>query len=135
MAKFQSHTPISQLVEIGGITFHWLHSVELVVVAVLLASSVASRSAWRIGVSIALAILWSLQQWWLFPTMDANTRNVIAGGAPSGDGTHIVFAALEALKLPLLVAAGISVVSSRPASAPGGLRSSRTSPAGSPRRS
>ncbi len=108
IAKFQSqHSTMSQLVEIGSITFHWLHSLEMVLVLVLAAGSLLARSRWRIVVSALLLAIWLAQEWWLFPSLDANTRLVIAGGTPPASGSHTVFAGIETFKLLMLTFAGV----------------------------
>lgn len=112
IAKFQTHhSTISQLVEIGWITFHWLHAVELPLIAILLLASIVSRVRWSVSASVIVAVIWAAQQWWLFPILDKQTQTVINGGTPSDGSTHIIFAGLATVKLVVLVVAGILAVS------------------------
>lgn len=116
MAKFQARRPtMAQLVEIGSITFHWFHAVELILVVALLAASAASRSRWRVVAAVALALVWGAQEWWLFPILDRGAEAIVAGGAPAMDNSHMVYAGFETFKLLVLIAAGIAASAARPA--------------------
>lgn len=109
MAKFQAKlTSLPQLVEIGSITFHWMHAVELfLVLALLILSGVtARRQRWRLVVSGLLGVLWLLQGFWLLPVLDQRVALFISAGTLQSSPDHFYYAALEGVKLIALAIAG-----------------------------
>lgn len=114
-AKFLAPSlPMTQALDVGRSTFYMLARIEwaiAVVVAVLLAS------AWRSGTSridlvagllaVAVAVL-AVESFVLRPRLDARVLRIIAGESVPPSQMHNLYIALEALRLVLILAAGIT---------------------------
>ncbi len=110
IAKFQAESlSLGQLLEVGHHTFHWLQTAEAWLLPTLaLLCIMAGRAYWRIGATVVLAVVWGVQHWVLMPVLDQRTLAVIGGTEVPASSHHIVFAALEGVKLLVLLAAGFA---------------------------
>ena len=105
--KFQAPSlTIPVGLEIGRYTFRLFARVELVFLIALIVTAFLARP--RRVTLVALAIVAAavlLERHWLLPVLDARVSQILAGGAISFSSSHWVYAALEAVKAALLIAA------------------------------
>lgn len=105
--KFQAPSlTIPVGLEVGRYTFRLFARVELVFLIALIITAFVARPR-RITV-VALAIVAGailVERYWLLPALDARVSQILAGGPISFSSSHWVYAALEAVKAALLIAA------------------------------
>ncbi|MDQ2881596.1 MAG: hypothetical protein M3Y48_10285 [Actinomycetota bacterium] len=96
---------------IGRLVFRALNVVELALAAALTAAMLASASS--VGADLAavtLIALWILlagQVAVLRPRLDRRARQIVAGGAPPHSRQHLVYIAVEGIKIMLLPVVGV----------------------------
>jgi hypothetical protein len=97
---------------IGRLVFRALNSAEIGLAALLTLAFLALRppgAGWAL--LAAAGLLLAVQIGVLRPRLDRRAMAVIAGGAPpSPSRQHLVYVALEAAKVPLLVALGAVLI-------------------------
>jgi hypothetical protein len=113
-AKFLAPSlPMAQAVDVGRWTFHVLSWVEAGLVAV---TSVLIFIAWRSGTArigvvaglIAIvAVVLAVESFGLRPLLDARVLRIMAGESVPPSQSHSFYIVLEALRLALILAAGI----------------------------
>jgi hypothetical protein len=116
-AKFLAPSlPMAQALDIGRWTFHVLAWIEwgfIAVVALLLALTWRSDGA-RIGLAAGLvavvAIILAAESLVLRPLLYARVVRIIAGESVPPSPWHNVYIAFEALRLALILAAGIQTI-------------------------
>jgi hypothetical protein len=108
--------PMAQALDVGRWTFHVLTWIEwgfVAVVALLLALTWRSASA-RIGLAAGLvvvaAIILGAEAFVLRPLLDARVVRIIAGESVPPSPWHSVYIALDALRVALILAAGIQTL-------------------------
>lgn len=92
--------------EVGRYTFRLFARVELGFLIVLIITAFFARPKHITVVALAIvaaAVL--LERYWLLPALDDRVSQILAGGAISFSSSHWVYAALEAAKAALLIAA------------------------------
>ena len=96
---------------IGRLVFFALNKMELVLAAVFLISLFGNRSvgATSRGLFIAIVVILGVETVWLLPVLDARAEQVINGTAEPFSNMHLIYIALDALKLILLFVLGILV--------------------------
>jgi hypothetical protein len=101
--------------DVGRRVFAASHLAQLGLAALAIAAVAIARPR-RLAIAvIALAALaLAVQHLALLPVLDARAQVIIAGGVPEGRAPHHLYVALDALKVVLLVIAGLAA---RPASA------------------
>ena len=113
-AKFLAPSlPMAQALDVGRSTFHVLAQIEWAI-AVLVAALLAS--AWRSGtaliglvtgcLAVVIAVL-AVESFVLRPLLDARVLRIIAGESVPPSQMHNFYIALEALRLVLILSAGI----------------------------
>jgi hypothetical protein len=96
---------------IGRLVFRALNLVEVALAALLTLAIVALRPAGAGGPLLAAAwLLLAVQIGVLRPRLDRRAVAVIAGQTPSPSRHHLAYIALEAAKIPLLVALGATLI-------------------------
>ena len=91
---------------IGRLVFRALNRVEMVLlVLVLVGVAVAPRPA-LVGTAAALAVLVGVQLGMVRPTLNSRSDRVLAGEELPRSRGHLVYVALEVVKVVLLVALG-----------------------------
>jgi hypothetical protein len=114
-AKFLAPSlPMTQALDVGRWTFFVLAIIEwalVVLVAVLLAMAWRSGAS-RLGVVAVLlagaAALLAADSFLLRPLLDARVLRIIAGESVPPSRTHELYIALDALRLVLVLAAGVA---------------------------
>lgn len=94
--------------EVGQQTFkvyNWAQLVLLILVAGA-AAAPGRRAAWTWRL-LAPAVILGLQAFWLIPALDLRVAMIQAGGAPPASNLHILYVALEAVKVIWLLAIGL----------------------------
>jgi hypothetical protein len=95
---------------IGRLVFRALNRVELVLlVLVVVGVALAPRPA-LIGVGVALGLLVAVQLGAVRPALNRRSNRVLAGEELPRSRGHLVYVALELVKVALLVAAGTSAL-------------------------
>jgi hypothetical protein len=116
-AKFLAPSlPLAQALDVGRWTFHvlaWIEWALVAVVALLLALTLRSGGV-RIGLAAGLvavaATVLAAESLVLRPLLDARVVRIIAGESVPPSPWHNVYIALEALRLALILAAGIQTI-------------------------
>jgi hypothetical protein len=114
-AKFLAPSlPMTQALDVGRSTFHVLAQIEWAIVVVV---TVLLVPAWRSGTSriglvagllaVAVAVL-AVETFVLRPRLDARVLRIIAGESVPPSQMHTLYIALEALRLVLILAAGLT---------------------------
>lgn len=98
---------------IGRLVFGALNKVELVFAAAIVIDLLRARPrAWTwpwIGIPLALLLL---QTGWLLPALDARAALLIGGGSTPSSQLHVVYVAMEAVKVAALVGFGTRLFAS-----------------------
>ena len=93
--------------DVGRVVFAALNKAEFVALILLLILVRISGRAHRLIVAcLALALIQIVQAAWLLPELSARTQQIIAGIEPPPSAAHGTFAALQLLKLALLLYLG-----------------------------
>ena len=113
-AKFLAPSlPLAQALDVGRWTFHVLARIEwgfVALVAILLAVARLlgrQRIGLTAGLLIAIGILLAAQSFYLRPPLDGRVLRIMAGETVAPGHMHTLYIAFEAIKLALLLAAGI----------------------------
>ncbi len=107
-AKFQvAALSTPQLLEVGRAQFHWVGIAEAALCAALIVSVLARERSWFTFLLIPVTLL-AIQRLYLMPLLDVRTLKIIAGSDVPESSMHLVFIALEVIKVLFLcgVAAG-----------------------------
>ena len=98
---------LSEGLDVGRHVFGALNAIELVwaTVAVALIAVARPPRALVLAVVAAVAIV-GLQTAWLLPVLDERVATVLAGGDPPAAPYHVLYIALEAVKLGVLLLVG-----------------------------
>lgn len=108
--KFQAPSlSIPVGLEVGRYTFRLFARVELCFLIGLIVTATVARPQ-RITV-FALAVVTTallLERYWLLPVLDRRVSQILTGGAISFSASHWLYAAFEAVKAALLIAAAAS---------------------------
>jgi hypothetical protein len=97
---------------IGRIVFTALNRVELVLAAVVaVALLVGPVSTTVLVVAVALAVVLGVQLAGVRPVLNRRSDRVLAGEDPPRSRVHLVYIALEVVKVVLLAALGVLTVS------------------------
>lgn len=104
-AKFQaSSLSLPVALDVGRATFAVWNTVEWVLLALMVPVLVFSR---RLNPALAvgmLGILLLVQSVFLLPALNARIATIIAGGHPGPSPDHLIYIAIDGLKLGLLAA-------------------------------
>lgn len=107
-AKFKAPSLTREVgLDVGRIVFGVLNKTELVIYALVLLLAVMrqqSRYVWT-GIGLLGAILLT-QSAWLLPELSARTAMILSGQTPEASHAHTLYAALELVKLILLLLVG-----------------------------
>ena len=104
--------------DVGRQVFGALNLVEVVLAAVAVVLCVLIRPGRRVAVAVAVAVaVVALQSLWLLPVLDERVEVILAGGQPPDAPYHVLYIALEVVKLAALLAAAAAGLVSRPSSA------------------
>jgi hypothetical protein len=98
---------------IGRVVFAALNRVEVVLLVVVgIALAIGPRSAALVGMACALAVLLAVQLGVLRPALRRRTDRVLAAGDadPPRSRHHLVYIALETVKVVVLVALGATAL-------------------------
>lgn len=95
--------------EIGRYTFRFWGRVELCFAAAAIALAVMAHPL-RITIVLLVVVLiaTALQRFWLWPILESRVTVRLAGGVPESSRHHNVYAAMEAVKAMLLIAAAVA---------------------------
>lgn len=96
---------------IGRLVFFALNKIEIILAVVFLVSLLRSRSIGRTAIVLfaLIAVILVLETVWLLPWLDARAELVITGAAEPFSRMHFVYIGLDAIKLVMLMALGISM--------------------------
>jgi hypothetical protein len=105
--KFQAPSlTLETGLEIGRYTFRFLGRVELCLLVITLAAAAIAQTPKAVWIVLALIIvILAVQHFWLLPFLDKRVSEILAGAPPSFSIRHKIFAAMEAGKALLLIAA------------------------------
>lgn len=107
--KFHAHgiTDVTA-VGIGRLVFTTLNRIELVSLAILLASLLRSKPArTTFGIFSIIAVIVLMQTFWLLPVLDARVQLLVDGAPPAPSFHHVVYIGIESVKLLALLTLGI----------------------------
>lgn len=93
--------------EVGQQTFkvyHWVQFAVLIVLAAV-AAAPGRRAAWTWRLA-APGLILALQAFWLIPALDVRVALIQASAAVPASNLHLIYIALEAAKLLILLAIG-----------------------------
>ncbi len=93
--------------DLGRIVFSLLNKAELIaliLVLIIVRISGQGRRFWAECAMLALIVM--AQSVWLLPALSARSLQIVAGGDPGPSFVHAAYAALELLKLALLLVLG-----------------------------
>ncbi|WP_025605403.1 hypothetical protein [Pontibacter actiniarum] len=95
---------------IGRLVFGYLNKVELVLCAAVFLGALYSQSTGKVWLWVlSLTSLLLLQSFWLLPALDVRALAILAGQDPGESVLHLVYVALEIVKLVLLLSTGCMV--------------------------
>lgn len=94
---------------IGRLVFFVLNKIEIVLALLLIFSVIRRRPAGKFvsGAVGAIVLILLLETAWLLPALELRAEQVINGTATPFSSTHLFYIAFDAIKLVLLLAAGI----------------------------
>ena len=100
--------------DVGRHVFGAFNKVEIVWALACLALARASKPGRRaaLALSIATGVL-VIQTLWLLPVLDRRVTLILGGGTPPNAPYHLLYIALEAVKLAALGGAGIALAARR----------------------
>jgi hypothetical protein len=102
------HITVPLGVGIGRVVFHALNKAELLLSVVALVSAGRLGVPSRVWLGLLTAVLVLLVQTvWLLPALDVRAAALLAGTPPPPNSQHLLYIALEALKLLSLLATGV----------------------------
>lgn len=114
-AKFLAPSlPLAQALDVGRWTFHVLAWIEWPLAAVALIATLAAREGlgprWKtVAACLAgIAAVLALETFWLRPVLDARVLAIMAGRPVPASRLHDLYIGLEAVKLMLILAGGLS---------------------------
>lgn len=94
--------------QIGKIVFGMLNHCEWVfLVVVLFTCFIGKPRRAEFSLIICAAIILILETVWLLPVLDSDANKIISGQALTGTNWHWCYIALEIIKLPVLLMAGV----------------------------
>ena len=106
-SKFTTGLPRPELLEVGIVQFAWTGYVEWVLAAVWLLGMWPRRRS-RIVVIFAVPVaLLLIQKLGVHPPLNERTLATIAGEDPGDSPLHIIYGALEGIKIAVLVTIGL----------------------------
>jgi len=99
---------------IGKRVFTALNRIETVFALLLVIFLVVTRPPFDLSTTLLVIVftILAVQTFWLVPHLMRRAQRVIDGQAPPKGRTHILFIALEAAKMLLLFATGITALAS-----------------------
>lgn len=105
--KFQAPSlSIPVGLEVGRYTFRLFARVELCfLIGVIVTASIAQPRRITVLALAVVAIQLLLQRYWLLPVLDYRVSQILAGGPALFSNSHWTYAAFEAIKTTLLIAA------------------------------
>lgn len=94
---------------IGKRVFTALNRLEIVFAAVVVAYAAIVRPSfeWPLYLLVVVVVMLAVQTIWLLPNLVRRANAVIAGENPPKGRLHLAFIAFEAIKLILLITAGV----------------------------
>lgn len=99
---------LAEGLQVGKIVFSMLNNCEWVfLVAVLITCLIKKPGRAELSFIICAGIILLLETIWLLPVLDADADKIIAGQLVTGTNWHWCYVALEIIKLPVLLLAGI----------------------------
>ena len=104
--------------QIGKLVFGMLNRLEWVfLVVVLITCFIRRPDRAELYMIICATMILLLETFWLLPVLDADANKIIAGQALTGGNLHWGYVALEIIKVPVLLLAGLKGIRSlyRPA--------------------
>jgi hypothetical protein len=110
-AKFLAPSlPMAQALDVGRWTFNVLSQIEWglldVVASLLVFAGKMERRGLLTAVLVVIAATLAVESLGLRPALDARVAQIMAGGAVAPSRLHVLYIALDAARLALLVAAG-----------------------------
>jgi hypothetical protein len=107
--KFQAPSLVLPVaLEIGRYTFRLFANVELLFLIASAAAACFARPRRLVALALGTAgVLLLLQRWWLLPELDQRVSRILAGAPVAFSSAHWLYAAFDAFKITLLVAAAV----------------------------
>jgi hypothetical protein len=109
--KFQApNVTLALGLGIGRLIFFWLNKIEIGLAVLLLISFVVEKPKTRFPLATfsVIALLLTLETFWLLPVLDTRALAVIQGTAAPYSNAHFIYIAFDAVKFILLFALGAS---------------------------
>jgi len=104
---------MSQGLQIGKLVFGTLNICEWAFLATIVVTCLIQKPGRLEGRLIAIAaLILALETFWLLPVLGANADRIIHGKTVTGHNLHWCYIALELIKAPVLLFAGITGVRS-----------------------
>jgi hypothetical protein len=99
--------------QIGKIIFGMLNHCEWIFLAVVLVTCFIHKpNRAELYLVIGAALILVLETAWLLPVLDADANKIIKGEALTGSNLHWCYVALELIKVPVLLIAGLKGIRS-----------------------
>ena len=112
-AKFQAPSlTLPMVLEVGRAQFFWVGVAESALCALLLGVLALRRAGAQTWMAAPI-LVFGVERFILMPLLDARTVRIIAGETIEESQLHLVFVALEFLKVGTLIAAGVVALRSQ----------------------
>ncbi len=107
-AKFKAPSLTREVgLDVGRIVFGVLNKTEIVIYVLVVLLAVFRRQTKYIWTGVGLlGVILLMQSAWLLPDLSARTDLILAGETPEASHTHALYAALELVKLIVLMLVG-----------------------------
>ncbi|WP_061963819.1 hypothetical protein [Demequina aurantiaca] len=105
--KFTTDVPRVDLLKVGEVQFQAVGIAEAVVCALFLLAAWPRRTSKVIWLLLAPVVLLLIQEFVVYPPLHERTLATIAGEDPDDSPLHIIYGALEGIKIILLLAIGV----------------------------
>ena len=106
-SKFTTDVPGEDLLEVGVAQFTWTGYAEWAIAAIWVVGLWNARRSRVLWILAAPVVLLAVQKLGVYPPLHERTLATIAGEGTGDSPLHVVYAALEGVKIAVLVAIGV----------------------------
>lgn len=106
-SKFTTDVPREELLQVGVVQFAWTGYVEWALAAVWVVGLWNARRSRVLWLLVLPVVVLAVQKLGIQPGLSERTQATIAGETPDDSPLHVIYAALEGVKIAVLVAIGV----------------------------